>query len=70
MPQTTPPGVTRDEWLALVYWGGLSAYCTGYAIHEKYTVYVSLIQFRDLTRHSGQIVACVKGRPIGIEITG
>ncbi|MFQ5859732.1 MAG: hypothetical protein ACE5LU_29400, partial [Anaerolineae bacterium] len=33
----------REEWLALVYWGGLSAYCTGYAIHEGYTVYLSLI---------------------------
>ena len=37
------PGVVRDEWLALVYWGGLSAYCTGYAIHEEHCVYLSLI---------------------------
>jgi hypothetical protein len=43
MPHKDLPGVTRDEWLALVYWGGLSAYCTGYAIHDEYTVYVSLI---------------------------
>jgi hypothetical protein len=43
MPQKDLLGVTRDEWLALVYWGGLSAYCTGYAIHDGYTFYVSLI---------------------------
>jgi hypothetical protein len=43
MPQQDLPGVTRDEWLVPVYWGGLSAYCTGYAIHDEYTVYVSLI---------------------------
>jgi hypothetical protein len=43
MPQKTLLGVTRDEWLALVYWGGLSAYCTGYANHDEHTVYVSLI---------------------------
>jgi hypothetical protein len=43
MPQKDLPGVTGDTWLALVYWGGLSAYCTGYAIHDGYTVYLSLI---------------------------
>ena len=43
MPQPDLPGVTRDEWLAPVGWGGLSAYCTGYAIHDAYTLYVSLI---------------------------
>ena len=43
MPQQELPGVTPDEWLAPVYWGGLSAYCTGYASHEEQTVYLSLI---------------------------
>jgi hypothetical protein len=43
MPQTTLPGVARDEWLAPVAWGGLTVYCTGYAIHDGYTVYLSLI---------------------------
>ncbi len=43
MPQRDLPGVTRDEWLAPVGWGGLSAYCTGYAIHDGYTFYLSLI---------------------------
>jgi hypothetical protein len=43
MPQKDLPGVTGDAWLALVYWGGLSAYCTGYANHNEYTVYISLI---------------------------
>jgi hypothetical protein len=43
MPQNDLLGVTRDEWLAPVGWGGLSAHCTGYAIHNHYTVYVSLI---------------------------
>ena len=43
MPQQDLPGVTRDEWLVPVYWGGLSAYCTGYAIHDGHTFYVSLI---------------------------
>lgn len=38
-----PLGVTRDDWLALVYWGGLSAYCTGYATCDDGTVYLSLI---------------------------
>jgi hypothetical protein len=43
MPQPDLPGVTRDEWLAPVGWGGLSAYCTGYVIHNTYTFYISLI---------------------------
>ena len=43
MPQQDLPGVTDDEWLAPVGWGGLSAYCTGYAIYNGYSVYVSLI---------------------------
>ena len=43
MPQPDLPGVTRDEWLAPVDWGGLSATCTGYAIHGGYAFYVSLI---------------------------
>jgi hypothetical protein len=43
MPQKDLPGVTGDAWLALVYWGGLSAYCTGYALHDEYTVCLSLI---------------------------
>jgi hypothetical protein len=43
MSQPDLPGVTRDQWLAPVGWGGLSAYCTGYAIHNAYTFYVSLI---------------------------
>jgi len=43
MSQKDLLGVTREERLALVYWGGLSAYCTGYAIHEGYTIYLSLI---------------------------
>lgn len=43
MPQKTLLGVTRGEWLEPVNWGGLSTYCTGYANHDGYTVYVSLI---------------------------
>jgi hypothetical protein len=43
MSQEDLPGVTRDEWLAPLYWGGLSAYCTGYAIHTEGTIYLSLI---------------------------
>lgn len=43
MPQKNLLGIARGEWLEPVYWGGLSAYCTGYANHDGYTVYVSLI---------------------------
>jgi hypothetical protein len=43
MPEQDLPGVTRDEWLAPVSWGGLSATCTGYAIHAGYALYLSLI---------------------------